>query len=288
MRRIVMAGSVSIMLLAGACGQDDSGSGADPSAAGRDGTPRQTPAANVAGSDLARPVDSETLPYADVDDQLVYGYFAFPTDMIEPLPAIIMIHDWWGLNDDVRATADKLATEGFMVLAIDLYAGETADRIEAARAKMVKVLEDPANVENNISQALEFVAIAGAPSTASLGYGLGGGWSLSAAALFPDEIDAAVIYYGQVSDDEDQLRNIKAPILGLFGAKDRSVTQKSVNAFEVAMQRLRKTHDVHFYPEAGHAFADQTRNNFRKAAADNAWLRTVEFLVANLAHGEQS
>lgn len=280
-------------LLLTACDKGESGAAEDAAGEAAEAV-ESAPEATRTGEDAApqestaRQVDSETLAYAEVDDELVRGYFAFPSDMIEPLPAVIVIHDWWGINDDTRASANRLAAEGYMVLAVDLYDGEIADDANEARERMISVIENPHNVEENVRQALEFVGFAGAPSIASLGWGFGGSWSMSSAMLFPNRIDAAVVYYGQVSSDEDKLRGLRAPILGLFGARDRSVTAESVLAFEQAMQRIRYPHVVHSYPDAGHGFADPARGSYNEATTEDAWQRTIEFLAANLELDEES
>ena len=249
-------------------------------------TTEPSPAAELAP---ARDVISDPkMPYAEVGDQLVYGYFAAPSDVFEPLPAIIVIHEWWGLNDNVRAMADRLAGEGYMVLAVDLYGGKTADSPADARALMLEVVEDPGPANENIRAAYEFLTTAGAPRIGSLGWCFGGGWSLNTAQLFPDELDAAVIYYGQVTDDEDSLRPISAPILGLFGADDTGITVESVEAFRASLERLRKEHDIHVYPGVGHAFANPTGTNYNAEAATDAWVRTLEFLGRHLVPVEGS
>lgn len=230
-----------------------------------------------------RSVVSDRLPYAEVGDQLVYGHFVFPTAMVEPRPAIIVIHEWWGLNENVRAMADRLAGEGYIVLAVDLYGGKTADDSAAARELMLSVVDNPEAASENIRQAFEFLdKTAGAPRIASLGWCFGGGWSLNAAMLFPDELDAAVIYYGQVTADEDELRPVNVPILGLFGAEDRGITVDSVKAFETALRRLKKNYEIQIYPRVGHAFANPSGNTYNAAAAEDAWKRTLEFLSQNL------
>ena len=150
-----------------------------------------SPAAEVAP---ARPVVAERLPYTESGTELVYGYFAAPADVFEPLPAIIVIHEWWGLNDNVRAMAERLAGEGYMVLAVDLYAGQMAANPAEARQLMLEVVEDPDPAKDNLRDAYEFLEIAGAPRIASLGWCFGGGWSLNAAQLFPDDLDASVIF----------------------------------------------------------------------------------------------
>tara|TARA_R110002049_G_scaffold9444_4_gene48050 strand:+ start:18146 stop:19018 length:873 start_codon:yes stop_codon:yes gene_type:complete len=233
---------------------------------------------------LNRPVDSETLPYADVNEALVYGHFAFPSDMIEPLPAIILIHDWWGLNDDIRAVADRLASEGFMVLAIDLYSGETVTTAQEARQKTIQVLENQDDVAENMRQAITFVEAVEAPAIGTVGWGFGGGWSLEGALLFPAEIEAAVIYYGQVSSDEERLQVLEAPVLGLFGRNDRRIEVESVRDFEEAMQRLRKPVDIQVYADAGHSFADPAHRNFDAAVAEDAWTRMLDFFALNLVN----
>ena len=227
----------------------------------------------------AREVTAERMAYAEVGNEIVYGHFAFPSDMIEPLPAIIMIHEWWGLNDNIRAMAERLAGEGYIVLAVDLFGGDMATDPEAARLLMLRAVEDPAGVSSNIEQAFAFVSeTAGAPAVASLGWCFGGGWSLNTAMMFPEQLDAAVIYYGQVTDDEDKLRPVQAPILGFFGDEDQGIKIQSVNRFEEALERLRKSHAIHVYAGAGHAFANPTGNNYNAEYAEDAWAKTLAFL----------
>jgi carboxymethylenebutenolidase len=234
-----------------------------------------------------RDVTAERLAYAEVGSELVYGHFAFPSDMVEPLPAIIMIHEWWGLNDNIRAMAERLAGEGYIVLAVDLFGGDTAEDPESARQLMLRAVEDPTSVSSNIEQAYSFVNdTAGAPAIASLGWCFGGGWSLNTAMMLPDELDATVIYYGQVTDDEERLRSIQAPILGFFGDEDSGIKVDSVNRFEEALQRLRKDHQIHIYAGAGHAFANPTGNNYNAEYAEDAWRKTLEFLRVNLTRNE--
>lgn len=291
LRRVILTGLFSLVLVVSAC--DTGGSSAtDPDMqAGRDTVDAMS---REHANDSTRPsegaeieptqsVDSETLAYAEVNDELVYGYLAYPSGVTEPLPAVIMIHEWWGLNDNIRAMANRLAAEGYMVLAVDLYNGETAASPGVARVKMLQVVENPDRATENLRQAVQFMNITGAPGIASLGWCFGGGWSLNAAMLFPGELDATVVYYGQVTADDEKLAAIDAPLLGLFGAVDRGITVESVNAFEAALQRLRKQHEIHIYPGVGHAFANPTGNNYNREAAEDAWQRTLQFLAENLS-----
>lgn len=246
-----------------------------------DDTTEPSPAAELAP---ARDVISDPgMPYTESGDELVYGHFAVPSDVAEPLPALIVIHEWWGLNDNIRAMADRLAGEGYMVLAVDLYGGKTADTPGDARELMLEVVEDPEAAKANIRAAYEFLESADAPRIGSLGWCFGGGWSLSTAQLFPNDLDASVIYYGQVTNDKDRLQPIGAPILGLFGADDAGIKVESVEAFRDALESLGKEHEIHIYPGVGHAFANPTGRNYSSDAAEDAWARTVDFLRRHLS-----
>lgn len=246
--------------------------------AGDTATPSE--AASIAAE---RAVVAETLAYAEVADELRYGHFVIPSDMVDPLPAIIVIHEWWGLNDGVRSVADRLAGLGYIVLAVDLYGGKIAATPADARKMMLDVVENPEDARENIRQAYHFLEeTAGAPSIGSLGWCFGGGWSLNTALLFPDELDATVIYYGQVTDDEAKLEPMNVPILGIFGAKDKGIPVASVRRFEHALKNLSKDYEIEIYPGVGHAFANPSGNNYNAEAADKAWQRTVAFLNRHL------
>ncbi len=229
-------------------------------------------------------VADEKLAYAEVVEELSYGHFVIPADMVEPYPAILVIHEWWGLNEGVRAMADRLAGLGYIVLAVDLFGGETAATPADARKLMLGVVENPDVATENIRQAYEFLRdTAGAPRIASLGWCFGGGWSLNAALLFPNELNAAVIYYGQVTDNEANLRRLNVPILGIFGNEDKAIPVESVKSFEKALMNLEKNYDIEIYPGVGHAFANPTGTNYNAEAAGKAWEKTVAFLDSHLS-----
>ena len=294
---VATAALLAGVLFVAACGDSGAPPDQEEVAAGRETVDAMTrehaedttdpsPGADIAP---AREVISDPrLPYAESGDELVYGHFAAPADVFEPLPAVILIHEWWGLNDNVRAMADRLAGEGYMVLAVDLYGGKVAESSEAARVMMLEVVEEPQLAEENLRSAYEFLETAGAPRIGSLGWCFGGGWSLNTARLFPTELDAAVIYYGQVTDDEDKLGPVEAPILGLFGGADTGISVESVESFRGALERLRKDHEIHIYPGVGHAFANPTGTNYDAQAADDAWQKTIDFLGRHLSASEDS
>jgi len=273
------------MLLSGCQSEQSSDEArANVDAMSREHADDNTAPSPAVGTAPARPVVSQMIPYTESGDELVYGYLSTPNDMFEPLPAVIMIHEWWGLNDNIRAMADRLAGEGYIVFAVDLYAGGVAGSPAEARELMLQVVEDPDAANGNLRAAYEFVTeIAGAPRVGSLGWCFGGSWSLNAAKLYPDDLDASVVYYGQVTDDEEVLRPINTPVLGLFAAEDTGIKVASVESFRDALERLRKNYDIHIYPGVGHAFANPTGNNYDAEAAEDAWRRTLEFLDHHLS-----
>ncbi len=265
-----------------ACGEPDKESESAPAAAAPAPAVEETAAPQRESE--ARAIISEDMPYAEVGDELVYGYFVAPSDMFEPLPAVIMIHEWWGLTDEMRARADRLASQGYIVLAVDLFGGQTASDPTAARKLMLSVVEDPESANENIRGAFEFVSeTAGAPRVGAIGWRFGGTWALNTALLYPDDLDAAVVYYAQVTSDEDELRPVNTPILGLFAGDDVSIKPDQVEALKSALEALRKDYDIQVYPGARQRFASESANTYDATAANDAWNRTLDFLGRHLA-----
>jgi len=169
-----------------------------------------------------------------------------------------------------------------MVLAVDLYGGRTAATPSDARTLMMELLESQEAAEENLRQAYAFLQEVGAPGVASVGWCLGGHWSLRTALLFPERLDAAVIYYGQVILDEEELAPLEVPLLGLFAEEDTGIRLESVQAFRATMDELEKDLTLKLYPDVGHAFANPTGNNFDREAAEDAWALTLDFLADHL------
>ena len=244
---------------------------------------RPSPGDESAPNAGSRSVVAETLAYAEVNNALVKGHFVFPEDMVDPLPAVLLIHEWWGLDDRMRAMADRLAGEGFIVLAVDLYSGKVASTPNDARTLMLEVVENPALATENIAKALDWIfTTTGATEVATLGYGFGGGWALHAALNSPEKLDAVVVLYGQVSTDEQSLGNLNMPLLGLFGAEDSAVPVETVEEFKTALQRLRKDFEIEIYPGAKGGFASPGNRNFDPVIAADSWLRVATFLHEEL------
>jgi len=261
---------------------------------GSDNTAVSAPAPDAAngGSKAAtaeREVVAEELAYAEVDEQLAKGHFVFPEDMVDSLPAVILIHEWWGLDDRMRSIADRIAAQGFVVLAIDLYGGKTTNSPADARLLMLTVVEHPEYAAQNIRQAYDWLLEStGAKQVGVVGYGFGGGWSLNAAVDLPQKLDAAVIFYGQVSDNEEVIAEIDAPLLGFFGREDKSIPANSVERFESVLENLGKDYKIELYSDAKAGFASPGNRNFDKALAQKSWNEMLKFLHQHLTNAGDS
>lgn len=242
-------------------------------------SPVATPAATTPP---AQATTLERVAYGEVNGEKAYGWLARPRDAKGALPGLIVIHEWWGLNDNVRDEAARLAAEGYVALAVDLYGGRTATEVRDAMALSQGLTKNPGPAEENLRQAYRYLAAAGAPRIGTIGWCLGGRWSLRAALLMPKDVDATVIYYGSVVVPEAELATLGMPVLGLFGSKDPVIPLPTVTAFEASMKKLGKDVEVHVYEGAQHAFANPSGTSYQADAAEDAWRRTTAFLRAHL------
>lgn len=234
----------------------------------------------------SQPVTTEKVEYATVNGQTVTGYFAQPEENTESLPGLLIIHEWWGLNENIEAMARRLAGEGYKVLAVDLYNGEIGRTPEEARALVQTVAQNPDSAKENLQQAYQYmVSQQQVPKVGVMGWCFGGSWSLQTALLLPEKIAATVIYYGgQISQfSSTQLQTLQMPILGIFGAEDRSIPVSEVRQFEATLDRLGKDAEIIIYDNAGHAFANPSGERYVPEAAEAAWSETIDFLNQNLA-----
>ena len=225
--------------------------------------------------------DGKSVSYKSGDEN-VQGVLYAPSGN-GPFPALIVIHEWWGLNDWVKEQASKLADQGYVTLAIVLYRGKVATTPDMAHEIMRGVPDDRA--ARDLHAAVEFLA---AQSNVSknkigvIGWCMGGGYALNA-ALHESTLKAAVINYGHLATDPAQLASINAAILGIFGGKDRGIPVDDVNKFADALKKAGKKVEIKIYPDAGHAFENpNNKEGFRADDAADAWKRTVAFLAAEL------
>ena len=209
------------------------------------------------------------------------AYLSLPEGAKAPLPGVIVIHEWWGLNDHIMHWADRLAADGYAALAVDLYGGVVATTREEAMATMKKV--DDAKARAVLVAAHRFLVEderVKAPRTGSIGWCFGGGWSMQAAMALPD-LDAAVVYYGHVPMDAKLFAGVKAPVLGVFGNQDDGIPPKHVDGFDAALTSAGVKHEILRY-EAPHAFANPSSPAYHAKEAGEAWEKVRGFLRAEL------
>jgi carboxymethylenebutenolidase len=229
------------------------------------------------------PVLEQELAYGESASRNLVGFLAMPGDAAEPLPGLLVIHEWWGLNDNIKAMTRRLAGEGYVALAVDLYGGQIAEAPDQAQKLMAALLAEPDATRANLRQAYEYLEkYALSPVIGSIGWCLGGGLSLQTALLLPDQLDAMVMYYGQVVTDRAQLERLRMPLLGLFGALDKSIPVRDVQDFRLALNGLGKDAQILIYSGADHAFANPSGGNFHPEHAAEAWESTLAFLDRNL------
>ncbi|MFQ5783562.1 MAG: dienelactone hydrolase family protein [Alphaproteobacteria bacterium] len=197
----------------------------------------------------------------------------------QPAPAVLLVHEWWGLNDQIKSVAAEFARQGYIALAIDLYGGHVATTREAARSYAASV--EPAEADETLAAWIDWLRKD--PRTTgklgTVGWCFGGGWSLNASLLRP--VEATVVYYGRVNKTAAELAPLAGPVLGHFASRDRWINRAMVAGFEKAMKAAGKRYEVHWY-EADHAFANPTGARYDAEDAALAWRRTLAFFRAHL------
>ncbi len=181
------------------------------------------------------------------------AYLSLPPGMSAPMPAVLVVHEWWGLNDNVRMAADRLAAQGMAALAVDLYGGNVATTPEQAGTYMKSV--DPEVAKKILKAGADYLKNdpeIKATKRGAIGWCMGGGFSFQAALAVPD-LDADVVFYGFVPTDEKSIKPLKAPLLAIFGTQDKSIPKEKVDAFEATLKKLKKDYKIERV-DAGHAF----------------------------------
>jgi carboxymethylenebutenolidase len=200
-----------------------------------------------------------------------------------PFPGVVIIHEWWGLNDWVKEQGAKISDLGYVTLAIDLYRGKVATTPEEAHEIMRGVPEDRA--KRDLHAAVEFLK--SQPNVSkdrlgAIGWCMGGGYALDVALQEPT-LKADVINYGHLATDPESIAKINASVLGFFGAQDRGISVDDVKKFEQALKQQGKKAEIIIYPDAGHGFENpNNKDGYRAADAADAWQRTVKFFAATL------
>jgi carboxymethylenebutenolidase len=242
---------------------------------------------NLDNSNLGVNLENRTVNYFDQAS----GYLVYPAltkenkdsnNKNDTLPAVIMIHENKGLNDNIKKMANLLARNGYVVLAVDLFKGEvTTDRNRSSElSQYVRDNQDIATA--NLKSAVKYLSSlpnVNPEKIVSLGWCFGGGQSLQLALNSQDHpVAATIIYYGRLLTDNASLAKIKWPVLGIFGDQDKSISVDSVKAFEMALNSNGIPNEIYIYKGVGHAFANPSGENYAPKETRDAWQKTLAFL----------
>ncbi|MFC4359142.1 dienelactone hydrolase family protein [Halobium salinum] len=241
-----------------------------------------TPVLSGSNADIFDATDLVAITTAETTVDGTPGYLARPAEN-GTYPAVVMIHEWWGLNDNIRHMADVLAGHGYVVFAVDLYDGEVTTNASRAGELAGQVRDNPEEAVAKMSRAVS--GLRAMPYTtdavASLGWCFGGGQSLQL-SLSDADLNATVVYYGSLVTDAETLQRVDGPVLGVFGAEDTSIPVATVREFDRTLDEVGVDHEIHVYEGAPHAFANPSGERFHPEATRDAWAKTLRFLEESL------
>jgi carboxymethylenebutenolidase len=197
-------------------------------------------------------------------------------------PAVIVVHEWWGLNGQIRSVARRLAQEGYVAIVPDLYHGQVAGDPEYAHELMRGLDEDKA--VGDLEAALAWARASSRIDRrhiGTVGFCMGGRLAELMALRVPD-LGAAVMFYGRPETDAARIATLGVPLQGHFGGEDRGIGADQVDALRSALSKAGRPGDIYVYPGAGHAFMHDGRPSYHADAAKQAWARTLQFLQKHL------
>lgn len=245
------------------------------------GCPTSAPVANQPDSKTMAAVIERS-----VNENGLQGMYFVPSQREGKLPGLLVVHEWWGLNEQIKDEARNLADKGYAVFAISMYGDEVASDSKRAGELATAVRNNPADAERQMKLALDFLekqSEADASRLGVVGWCFGGAMGIILASSGDKRVKAEVVYYGTPITDTERLKNISMPILGHWGAEDQGIKVDAVRAFEKSLKDQGTPVEFHIYDGAGHAFANPTRSDsYRPEATATAWTRTLDFLAKNL------
>lgn len=201
-------------------------------------------------------------------------------------PGVIVIQEWWGLNDQITGVADRFAQEGFTALAPDLFHGKSAPIGEPDEAGKLFMALNADEAAKDVRGAARYLTAHKANASAKvgvIGFCMGGQVALLTGTVAPDEIGAVVDCYGVHPNVKPDFTKLKAPVLAIFGGKDAGVNEAARTQLENDVRAAGVTYESHVYPQADHAFMNEQRKDvYRAQDAEDAWQRAVDFMRQHL------
>jgi carboxymethylenebutenolidase len=228
-------------------------------------------------------VANSTIPGANGGPD-IHAYVAKPEGQ-GPFPAVMMIHEFWGLNESIAGKADLLAQEGYLVIAPDTFRGSTTGWVPRAIYQVISAKPENINLDlDSVYAWLESQPDVDSGRIAIAGFCYGGRTSL-AYSLHNNRLAATVIFYGFLETDPELLKRLPGPVLGIFGGADRSIPLEQVNAFEAALTEVGVPHEITVFEGQPHAFVRDAKGIKAGGAQGEAWGQMVAFLDKNLKNG---
>ena len=213
------------------------------------------------------------------------GYLALPPVGRTQRGAVLVLHPWWGLNEVVKNFCERLADEGFVVFAPDLYQGKVVTTIAEAEAMVRTVEADPEKVKREVRQAAawlrERAGDAARDGVSVIGLSMGAYFALDLSIAEPALVHSVVVFYGSSPDGSDRFRQARARYLGHFAERDPYEPAENVDHLKGALRDAGPAASFHLFPGTSHWFFESDRPEYNAAAADLAWERTLEFLTNN-------
>lgn len=205
------------------------------------------------------------------------AYLSVPTES-PPTFVMLLIHEWWGLNEQIKAMADQFAGIGAAALAVDLYQSEAAADVPQAQKLMKAALLDKEKLLQHLKDACAYLESAFPKNLKRgvIGWCFGGMWSLQISLHYP--MDATILFYGHLVTDASELASLHGPVLAIFGDQDKGIRIEMVKAFEVALEKAGKEKEICIYEQADHAFANPSSKLYNARAAAAAWKKVLHFV----------
>jgi carboxymethylenebutenolidase len=209
------------------------------------------------------------------------GYIARPAGG-GARPGVIVIQEWWGLEEHIKDVARRFARDGFVAIAPDLYHGKVAT--EPDEARKLAMAMDRERAAKDIDGAVAYLQ--GLPSVAPkhvgvVGFCMGGSLSLFLACRNPG-VGAASVFYGGNIGEPEQLKRLNCPLFGAFGEKDDGIPMERVDALREGLKPSGQELEIKVYPDAPHSFFNDTRPSYRPEAAKDAWQKTLDLFRSHL------
>jgi len=216
------------------------------------------------------------------DGLKVNAFIARPDD-VEKAPAVIIVHEWWGLNQHIEDVAGRFADEGFIAVAVDLYNSKTTKDAQEA-SKLMGALKQEDGLARLQVVLKRLRAMPEVTSVGVTGFCMGGTYALLLACNA--KVEAAAPFYGDVPVDTTVIGKLSCPILFIGAEKDQWITVEKMNRLETALKQYGKEGEVRIYKGADHAFFNDTRPEvYSRADSEDAWKRVIEFFNRHLRKG---